>query len=376
MLLSVAILQGYQEAITSKVLSFDAHIHLKSYQSSEQTEPRPIAVTGELISRLKGHKQVQHWQPYGLKPALLKTDDAVQGILIKGYDSQWDSSAFAINKVAGRFPKLLTPNDLSLQPDSEGTELMVSQKIANLMNLQLGQDVLLYFLQNPPRYRKLTLVGIYETSLEEFDTEIVIADLSMLRQLGNWGDTLVSGMELRLHNPDMAEQVAQDLQSQLSFELQALPITSIHPQVFDWLLLIARNVEILIVLVTIVACFNMCATLLILILERTRLVGLLKAMGASGNQLVQVFFLTGVRLVLQGMLYGNVLGLGLAWLQYQFHLIPLDPVNYYVAHVPIAWNWVGILVVNGVVLTASAIALWLPGLTVLRLSIVKALRFA
>lgn len=376
MLLSVSILKGYQDVIEQKVLSFDAHIHVQSYAASDQTEPRPIPKSASMVRELAGVRGVKHIQPYGLKPALLKADGAVQGILIKGYDSVWDTATFGINMVQGRMPRRMTAQQRALLPDSESTDLLISTKIARVLNLKVGDAVVLYFLQNPPRFRKMTVCGLYETSLEEFDTEIVIADLALLANLSNWADTLCSGYEILTHDARKAPDVALALQAKLDYRMQAKPITEIHPQVFDWLQLIARNVEIIITLVVLVACFNMCSTLLILILERTRMIGLLKALGASQQQLSGIFFFTGFRIVSTGILWGNVAALLLGWLQYQFHLIPLEAANYYVAYVPIAWNATGFLLVNLIIVAASSLALWLPGLALMRVNVVRALRFS
>lgn len=376
MVVSVAILQGYQETIEGKVYGFDAHVHVQSYQASSQTEPLPIRQ--DLGSERKWRKLplIAHVQPFGLKPALLKTKTAVQGILIKGYNQDWDTATFRQHLVAGRMPIVASQQILALAPDTECHQVLISSKLATLLELKVGDDVVLYFLQNPPRFRKVVITGLYETSLEEFDTQFVIGDLAMLRNLSGWGDTLVSGYQVMAKDPKSAPQVAEQINQEADYKLLAQPITAIHPQLFDWLQLISRNVEVLIVLITLVACFNMCSTLLIMILERTKMIGVLKALGASNYHLAGIFFYTGMGMILRSVLWGNLVGLGLCWVQYQFRFVPLDAANYYIAYVPIAWNWSGVLILNLVVLAASALALLLPGLAVGSVRVSKALRFA
>lgn len=376
MLISVAILKGYQDTITDKVYSFDGHVLIKSFQASDQTEPVPIAVSTQTVQDWARVDGARHIQPFGIKPVLLKTDDAVQGVLIKGFDHQWDTAAFAKQLVAGRLPKRVNPRELALQPDTESNEVIVSQKLAQLLGLKINDDIVLYFLQNPPRFRKLVITGLYETSLEEFDTQFIIGDLAMLRHLSGWGDSLVSGYQVIAHQPQQIDQVSHQLNSRLGYKLQAQTIKQVYPQLFEWLELINRNVELLIILITIVACFNLCSTLLIMILERTRMIGILKAMGGTTSQLISVFFFTGMRLILTAIFWGNLIGLLICWLQYQFRLIPLDPANYYIGYVPIALDWIGFLVVNLVVIAASAVALVIPSFAVTSVRIVRALRFA
>lgn len=376
MLVSVAILKGYQDTITDKVFSFDGHVLIKSFQASDQTEPVPIAISESTINDWKKVAGLKHIQPFGIKPVLLKTNDAVQGVLIKGFDESWDTAAFAKQLVAGRLPSRVTSKQLVAQPDTESNEVIISQKLANLLGLKLQDDIVLYFLQNPPRYRKLVITGLYETSLEEFDTQFIIGDLAMLRHLSGWGDSLVSGYQVVAQQTDQIDLMAERLNAKLGYKLQAQTIRQVYPQLFEWLELINRNVELLIILITIVACFNLCSTLLIMILERTKMIGILKALGGSTQQMVSIFFLTGMRLILTAIFWGNLLGLLVCWLQYQFRLIPLDPANYYISYVPIALDWVGFLMVNLVVFLASALALILPAFAVTTVRIVRALRFA
>jgi lipoprotein-releasing system permease protein len=302
------------------------------------------------------------------KPCLIKTKSEIQGVLLKGYD--FSTSA---NK---QFQPLLLKGRLPFNTDSSNIEPICISKIqASLLNLSVNQDVVMYFLQEPPRFRKAKVVGIYETGLEDQDANIVWCNLSLLKELNAWPATAAGNIEIHLNTPDSLAIYAARLQKELPYNLGVEAITQRFAHIFSWLDMIENNVNILTTLIIIVACFNMFSTLLIMILERIPMVGLLKAMGSPAWQVSQIFIFAGIRIIGRGLLAGNILAILLCYVQWQFHVIPLDPVNYYMEFVPISWDWAGILKVNLLTLIVSSATLALCTLFTLSIRPAQAIRF-
>jgi lipoprotein-releasing system permease protein len=254
--------------------------------------------------------------------------------------------------------------------------MVVSRKLANQLNLKLNDDVFLYFVQTPPRVRKLTIAGIYETGMEEFDESIALCDIALLQRLNGWGSKEVGGFEIFLKDFAQIEETAGKVFNLMDFYMKVVPVTEQYLQIFDWLSLLNNNVAIFLVLILFVACFNMVAIVLILIMERTQMIGLLKALGSQDGQVRRIFLISGIRLVGEGLLWGNIVGIGFCALQYFFHLIPLDAEAYYMDTVPIEWNFPLILILNAAVFVLVTLILLIPTAIISRIQPVKALRFS
>jgi lipoprotein-releasing system permease protein len=270
---------------------------------------------------------------------------------------------------------LLTGNFLSFPDTSASEQVLLSRKMADKLRLKVGDDALFYFIQNPPRVRKFVVSGIYQTGLDEFDEVYVIGDIRQVRELNAWPDSLVGGYEVVLRDFRQLDPVYDDLLNSLRYDLKLDKITDQYAQLFDWLQLLNRNVIIFLVLIIFVATFNMVATIFIMILERTNMIGILKAIGATDNQIRRMFFFRGLNLTLKGLLWGNVIGLGFCAIQYYFHLIPLDPENYYMDRVPIYWDPKVILLLNLAVFLTSQLAVLIPTYMIARIKPVVAIKF-
>jgi lipoprotein-releasing system permease protein len=233
----------------------------------------------------------------------------------------------------------------------------------------------MYTLQNPPRPRKLTVSGIYDTQMEEFDNTLIIGDLALVQRLNGWGPDSVGMYEIYLNNFKKLDKVSDRLRKLLPPAVYLQKVTGIFPQIFDWLILLDRNTAVFLSLILFVACFNMISILLVMIMERTPLIGLLKTLGSPNKQIRMVFFQVGLHMVRQGLLIGNVAGLLFCWVQYQFKLIPLDPVNYYMDTVPIVFDWSVFAMVNIVTIVVSALILLIPTLIITRIQPIRALLF-
>jgi lipoprotein-releasing system permease protein len=287
--------------------------------------------------------------------------------VIKGIGVDYDTINFYSNLVEGRFP------DVSSEDYS--TEIIISKEIAQLLRLELGEKVIMYFVQNPPRYRQLEIVGVYETGLEDFDERMIIGDIRMIQRLNDWRVDQVGSFEVFIKD-NIDEEVAESIVFDKVDADQFVNLTSKkYPQYFEWLELLNQNVRLFLVLILFVACFNMVAVIFILTMERTPMIGMLKSMGAQNKLIRNIFLMSGLRLTFKGLLWGNAVAIGAAALQFYFHLIPLDQENYYMSSVPILWDFKMILGLNLLVLVVVLISLFLPVWFIARMKPIKAIRF-
>lgn len=367
MIVAVCVLEGFRQNIEQTLFRFSAHLRIQGYNADGSAADVPFTLNSAVYKEVTALPQVSHVQPSAFKPALLRAGRQVQGVVMKGLHPAQLKTPYAPQLLRGKLP--------DLQADSIPDQIIISAKQARLLELDTGQSVVLFFMQDPPRARRVAITGIYESGLEEFDDNLILGDLRMIQQLNGWGRDTSSFYEVYLHQFNDLGPAHAALQRTLPMELTSVPITETHLATFEWLGMIARNVQILVGLITLVACFNMVTTVLIMILERTHMVGLLKALGGSNRFLRQIFVLNGVRFIVRGMLWGNAVGLALCALQYYFRLIPLDVENYYISYVPIAWAWPGILLVNALVLVLTSASLLLPSMITARLKPTAAIRF-
>jgi len=265
---------------------------------------------------------------------------------------------------------------------TRGNMVLISKYLSDLLLLKVGDSFIMYFIQDPPRMRKFTVSGIYETNLVDFDKLYILADMGHIQRLNNWSEDQVSGFEIALENFNRIDEMTWDVQEVVGFEinenghrLRVTSITEKFPQIFDWLNLQDMNVVIILVLIFLVAGFNMVSSLLILILERTNMIGILKALGTRNWSIRKVFLYQSSFLISKGLLWGNVLGIGLALLQYYFGIIKLDPSTYYLTEVPINLDIITIIGINLGTLVLTTAMLIIPSYLVSRISPVKTIRF-
>jgi len=367
LMIAFMILGGFQKVIKEKIFSFSGHLIISAYSLTTSFEDSSIKINPELTQQLNENQVIKKWQPFALKAGLLKTPEDVQGIIFKGIDARFDSTYFKQNIIAGRFPNILT--------EDYSTEVAISKKIANYLRLNVGDKVLIYFVQNPPRYRNLTVTGIYETGLEDFDEKIILGDIHLVQRINLWDENQASGIEVFVQDPNDVMEAQDEIFAELPSNLYVENVEDKFLQLFDWLALLNRNVAIFLTLILLVACFSMVSILLILIMERTQMIGVLKAMGANDQLIRNIFLHSGIRLVIFGMGWGNVLALGFGLIQYYFGLIPLDPVNYYMSEVPIMFSWPVIISLNGVVLVLITLSLFIPIRIISGISPIKSIRF-
>ncbi len=366
MIVSFAILEGFRDEIRNKIFSFGAHLQISKYDTNNSFEGAPIS-TATGINSTEEIAGIYHIQGFARKTAIIKTEDEVLGVVMKGVDKDYDLSAMQANLDEGGV--------VSFTDTASSKDVMLSRKIANKLRLKVGDEAIFYFIQNPPRARKLKVAGVFNTGLEEFDEVFVIGDLQLIRELNNWPDTLVGGVEILLKDFEQIDMVADQVFDQMNYDLQLEKITDRHAQLFDWLQLLRKNVVIFLVLIIFVATFNMVSTVFIMIIERISMIGVLKAIGATDAQIRQIFYFRGLSLTLKGMLWGNIIGLGFCVIQYYFQVIPLDPENYYMDTVPISWNFGIIIALNVITLVMTMLAILIPAAMVARIKPVRAIKF-
>jgi lipoprotein-releasing system permease protein len=309
---------------------------------------------------------IDHLQEYIYKTGLIKTGDEVLGIVIKGIGKRFDQREFQSYIVEGRF--------LNLPDSGYAREIVLSRQIANKLKTKVGDDVVVHFFQNPPRLRKLKVVGIYETNLSEyFDDKMIIGDIRMIQKLNDWGRSTAGGIEVFLKNPDDLERATYDLD--IYSDVRVIWMSDKYAQVFEWLDLLSRQVNILLVIILAVVCVNMISIVLILVMERTQMIGILKALGGSNRLIRSVFIYNGISLIGKGLLFGNALGLGLCWLQYKFKFMKLNPQDYYMSVVPISWHWEIVLMLNALTFIVVCAVLLVPTTVISKVNPIKAIRF-
>ncbi|WP_297334897.1 FtsX-like permease family protein [Algoriphagus sp.] len=365
-LLSFMVLGGFQKTVSERVYGFTGHYQIQRFSMSNAFEELPFSQDSEFATKKSELPFVEKTQSFAHKAALIKGEEEVEGVLMKGVGLDFDTLAFSQYLIEGRM----------IQIPREGTsnEIMLSRYIANRLKLEVGDRIILYFVQDPPRYRRVEVVGIYETFLENFDEKIVIGELQTIRNLNGWKADQIGGMEVFV-NPGPSEELSFALEEILDLDLKLINSQEKYLEIFDWLKLLDTNVYVFISLIGFVAIFNMGAILFILIMERTQMIGLLKALGAKNAQIRRIFFWNGMRILGRGLLIGNAMGLGFGFLQYNFRLIPLEAESYYMSYVPIDWNWPVFVLLNLGIAGLTALVLWIPVVVISRVNPIQSIRF-
>ncbi|GMQ29925.1 ABC transporter permease [Algoriphagus confluentis] len=366
-ILAFMILGGFQKTVSDRVYSFTGHFQVQRFQMSNAFEEAPFSFQSEFTQSSDQFPFIQRIQSFGHKAALMKGEEEVEGILMKGVGKDFDTLEFKKYLVEGRI--------LTIPDSGVSNEVMLSKLVANKLLLNVGDRVTLYFVQDPPRFRRVEVVGIFETYLENFDEKIVIGELQTIRNLNGWNRDQVGGLEIFVDDALKADEYLPLIENKLDFDLKLIDSRDRFLEIFDWLSLLDTNVVVFISLIGFVAIFNMGAILFILIMERTQMIGLLKAMGARNAQIRRIFFWNGMKILGRGLVIGNVIGLGIGFLQDTFRLIPLDPTNYYMSYVPIDWNWPVFILLNIGIAILTALVLWIPVLVISRVDPIKSIRF-
>ena len=374
MILAVAILTGFKQQIREKVVGFGSHIQIMNFDSNISFETTPISDTQSFIPKIKQLHGVAHVEVFATKAGIIRTEEDIQGVVLKGIGSDFDWSYFKSNMVDG--------NVFTVTDTGRTDKVIISKKIADMLRLKTGDSFSMLFIQDPPRMRKFTISGIYETSLEEFDKMYVFCDIGHIKRLNGWSEDQVSGFEIFINDFDKLNEMTATVRDAIGYKLteedSKFKVTNIrirYPQIFDWLNFQDLNVVIIILLMLIVAGFNMISGLLILILEKTNMIGVLKSLGAEDITIRRVFIYQAAYLIGKGLFWGNFIGIGLAFLQLKTGLITLDPSSYYIKTVPVNLQLSHILLLNAGTMFAIILMLLVPSQLISRITPVKAIKY-
>jgi lipoprotein-releasing system permease protein len=371
MIISMAVVRGFQYQISDKVIGFGAHIQINKYDFNTSFEANPISINQDFYPSIDTVDGIKHIQVYAYKPGIIKTYDEIQGVVLKGVGADFDWTFFEKNVSEGRIP--------NVKSDKRSLEVIISKFTADKLNLKIGDDLRMYFIspeQKNMRARKFQICGIYETGLFEFDKQFVIGDIRQIQRLNKWKEDEIGGFEILLEDFDRLHEIASNVYSSISYDLNASNIKNIYPQIFDWLALMDVNVNIILALMVLVAGITMISILLILIIERTSMIGILKALGGNNLFVRKVFLYKSFTIVLYGLFWGNLVGVGFCVLQYYFGFIQLDQESYYVSVVPIDINIITILLLNFGTAVISTLMLVIPSMIIGRVQPSKAIRFS
>lgn len=366
-LVSFMVLGGFQRTVSEKVYGFTGHYQVQRFTMSNAFEEAPFSQNSEFSQTYKQLPFIKKVQSFAHKAALIKGDEEVEGVIMKGIGPDFDSLAFAKYVIEGRM--------ITIPDEGTSNEIILSQHIANRLLLKVGDKITLYFVQDPPRFRRVEVVGIFQTYLENFDEKIIIGELQTIRNLNNWTKDQVGGLEIFVDDFNKINSYTPIIEGFMDYDLKLISSQDKFLEIFDWLSLLDNNVYVFIGLIGFVAIFNMGAILFILIMERTQMIGLLKALGSTNKQIRRIFFWNGINILLRGMAIGNILGLGIGFLQDQFRLIPLDAASYYMSYVPIDWNWPVFILINFGIIILTAAVLWIPVMVISRVDPIRSIRF-
>jgi lipoprotein-releasing system permease protein len=371
MLISIAVIVGFKREVRNQIIGFGSHIQVMSYNNYNSILSEPITLTQQLDSLLKTTPNVRDIQHIATQPGIIHTEEAFQGILLKGVDSTYNWDFFSQNLIEG-----------TTLGDSIKNGTIISSAIAHTMNLKIGDSYTVYFASNNGlRARKFTVVGIYQTTFADYDKLYILTDISHIQRLNQWADNQFSTLEILVNDYSRLNQTSADLFNKIiiySHNTDILyrveTIESLTPQIFDWLDMLDMNAIVIIILMLAVSGFCVISGLLILILERSATIGLLKSLGANNWTIRKIFLIQSAYLISRGMLWGNIIGLAIIVIQHFTHVIPLDPTSYYVDYVPVQLSLSGWLLINIGLAIASILMLVGPSYFVTRISPAEAMR--
>lgn len=374
MIISLCVVMGFKREVRSKVIGFGSHIQISNFRSSQSYETLPIAAGDSLLSSLEQIEGVSHAQRYATKPGMIKTEDNFQGMVLKGVGQEYDLTFLRNHLIEGEIP--------AFTDSIASNQILISSALSKKLHVKLGDALYTYYIQENIRARKLKIAGIYETNFSDYDNLFVIGDIYTVTRLNKWEKDQASGIEVQITNYDDLENMAYQVSSHTDALVDRYgntyytqTIEDLNPQLFAWLGVLDLNVWVILILMLGVAGFSMISGLLIIILERTNMIGILKALGDTNRSIRTIFLYFSAFIIGKGMLWGNLIGLAVCYIQYQWHVVKLDPVNYYIDSVPIYFNgWIW-LILNLSTLLVSILILIGPSYLISRIHPAKSIRF-
>ena len=367
MILSVFILSGFKSNISNKVFGFGGHINISKFSYNQSYENDPINFNSEMLTEIELMDFVDNVQTYATKAGVIKKNNEILGVVLKGVDQRYNWNFFNENLISGNVPLF---NDSI----TENT-ILISKNISSKMKLNVGDEMIMYFMEKPVRVRKFIISGIYKTGLSEFDDITVIGDLKHIQKLNNWNLNQIGGYEISINNFKNIERYTSLIDESIDYDLKALSINDKYPQIFDWLRLQDFNVLIILILMLIVGGVNMITSLLIIILEKSRLIGMLKAIGASDWNIRHIFIYNSLQIILGGLFWGNLIAVSLSLLQIRFNFLKLDEAIYFMDFVPINIELFSLFLINLGTIIICYLILVIPSAVIAKISPAKSIKF-
>lgn len=363
MVMAVCILRGFQGEIASKVVGFGSHLTVSNFASSPAYQEEPIVLDSTLVERIQRVPGVRHIQYFATKGGMVKTAEQIYGIMFRGLSADYDTTFFASNLVEGRLPMFSGASGFSGTSGETGTstDVLVSSTIASRLRLKVGDKMRTYFWGgDTPRSRAFTVCGIYNTDLTEFDELYVVGDLRQVQRLNEWEANQVGGYEVLVDNFDRLDDIARNVERELPYDYSVQTIREANPALFAWLDLLNSNITLILVIMSLVCAVAIVSALLIMIFEKGRTIGLLKALGATNASVRRIFLIKASRLIAEGILIGDAVALALCVVQQQWQVVKLDAESYSMTHVPVDIDPMIFLLVSLGTLAACLLALLLP----------------
>lgn len=375
MIISICVTIGFQREIKGRVASLVGHIQVVNSETLYRNNPVPIEVSDSLCREISALHGVTHVQRFALCMGMLKTEHAFRGIYFRGVDSSFDPSFLADNLVSGSLPSFG-------QGDAPSDSILLSASMASALQVEVGQKIYAYFFDKNLRARRFVVSGVFQTNMADFDDKMCFADVRTVQRLSGWEGDQYSGAEVILDDFSSMDTVGTNLSSMFYMKEDAYGhyyatprVDELFPQVFSWLTLLDTNVVAILILMICVASVTMVSGLLIIILERTRFIGVMKAMGATNSQLRSVFLYLSGMIVVRGLLFGNIIAFALLFIQHATGIVALDPESYYLARVPVYFPVWGIVLVNVITLVVCVLVLIVPTHVVSRIHPARSIRF-
>ena len=375
MIVAVSVVIGFKKEVRNKVIGFGSDIQISNFDAVRSYETLPVAATDSLLESLLRYPQVKHVQRYSTKPGIIKTDEAFQGMVLKGVGADYDPSFFRKHLVEGVIPVF---------SDTAASEkVIISRSLADKLKLKLSDRVYTYYFQGGiGRARRLSIVGIYQTNFSEYDNLFLLTDMYTVNRLNDWETDQVSGIELQLSDYNTLEETTSEMALDIDNRSDRYGgiyyvrnVEQLNPQIFGWLGILDFNIWIILILMVGVAGFTMISGLLIIIIERTNMIGILKALGAGSLAIRKIFLWFSVFLIGKGMLWGNTIGLLFYFIQSKFGLFKLNPETYYMDTVPVSLNiWILLLLNIGTLLVSMAMLLG-PSLLISKINPASSMRY-
>ena len=357
MLISLAVVLGFKHEVSEKVIGFGSHIQVLSLTQNQNYEMMPVLTNDTLVRKVKQVQGIDHIQRFATKIGILKTEENFRGLTFKGVGEDYDLSFFRKSLVEGEMPHFSSRKATN--------EMLLSKKVAGDLGVKVGDRVFAYFMgDDAMRARRFKVTGIFATNMNDYDRNYVITDIYTVRKLNGWDAEMSSGLEVTVSDFDRVESITQQLQflhqgaDRYGVTYGVFSIKDLAAHTFSWLAVLDMNVVMILILMILVSTFTVVSGLLIIMLERINMIGTLKVLGATNGAVRRVFIHFSVMLVGRGLLWGNLIGLLLCWLQQHYHLLALDASVYYIDSVPVQFNWPLILAVNAITLLISTLVIW------------------